>query len=1296
METLRVPSRLDDAVTAAELHRKVMHGMATLDWSQAARVSEAAAAALFRGIALARMPDGFGIDSMPAPIAEWLKAWFERRERGGVAPQKAVLEAPLAARLRERLEDLVRKDLLGPTMPEEEVAEPHVLDRYVVGVLAPRSQVVAPEEMDELDSGGEVSLEDGPVDASAPAGVTMFPSAIGLSFCVAPGTRVRVVASWGRYLRQESQTQRDAEGKPLRVWKRVPMRGEIAPLELLPGPVANVVVSRDQPLVTVRGVVNEARGLLVVSLFLVNGQIEPQARRDEAWLFQPELAVASLDGSAVFLGRALARELGDALPEDEDLAMAMLYRNQVELAVGHGVSVQAEVSAEDPARGYRIATSVMPRFEVGAQRARMPPRFTSEGTSEGMSEGTRESMPEGTRAPEEDARLVGLELDMKRLGELPREAITAALAPMLTAYDAWIAAQRARIGTAAARLDGYEDTAGKALNRCERARARIAQGVARLSEDAQAAEAFRFANRAMWQQRVRSKLVEARRRGDPADLAAFDVPENRTWRTFQLAFVLLNIASLTDITHEDRTDPESAVADLLWFPTGGGKTEAYLGIAAYVMGLRRLQGEVAGRSGEHGVAVLMRYTLRLLTLQQFQRATTLMCACEAIRREALEKGDARWGREPFRVGLWVGARSTPNRTEHADEALKRLRKSGGEPRGGFGGSGSPMQLKSCPWCGTAIEPGRDLRVSAVSGGSGRTLMFCGDLRGGCLFSERRSPDEGLPVLVVDEEIYRRLPTLLIATADKFAQMPWRGEVQMLFGQVDGYCPRHGFRSPEVDDADSHTSNGRLPAVKSVPHGPLRPPDLIIQDELHLISGPLGTLTGLYETAVDELCTWEVSGKRVRPKVIASTATVRRATDQVHALFLRQVEVFPPPGLDASDSFFSIQRSPEEVPGRLYLGICAPGRRQKAVLIRVYLSLLSSAQQLYEDAGRHADPWMTLVGYFGSLRELAGMRRLVDDDVQTRLSRMHRRGLASRRIGEPKELTSRLGSTEIPELLDRLELPFAPTQAAGAPAEDAANEEARGGRGARAARGEARRKRPVDVLLATNMISVGVDVPRLGLMACAGQPKTTAEYIQATSRVGRASPGLVCTLYNWARPRDLSHYETFAHYHATFYQHVEALSVTPFAPRAMDRGLAALLVSLVRLTGSRFNANGAAGAMDPKDPTVARAVEVIARRAEAVEESKALGEQVRKLLVSRLQQWSAEASPKPGKPRLGYKAVRDGVTREMLKPAGLGAWEPFTCLNSLRDVEPTVGLVLEDGGLDDDPPPRGAAAEGGAT
>jgi hypothetical protein len=428
----------------------------------------------------------------------------------------------------------------------------------------------------------------------------------------------------------------------------------------------------------------------------------------------------------------------------------------------------------------------------------------------------------------------------------------------------------------------------------------------------------------------------------------------------------------------DRTGEADAVADLLWFPTGGGKTEAYLGLSAYTMALRRLQGPIAGRSGDYGVAVLMRYTLRLLTIQQFQRATALVCACEILRRADVST----WGKEPFRIGLWVGQRTTPNTTEQSAEALQQAH---GQYRATARGSGSPAQLTHCPWCGTAIKPGQHLKVESHTRGRGRTLTYCGDALGQCAFSARQSPQEGLPVLVVDDEIYRRLPALLIATVDKFAQMPWNGKVQMLFGQVDAYCDRHGFRSPEIEDADSHPKRDRLPAVKTTAHPLLRPPDLIIQDELHLISGPLGTLVGLYETAVDHLCSWEVHGKRVRPKVIASTATIRKAADQVHATFLRTVNVFPPHGLDVTDNFFALQRQPSDaMPGRRYLGICAPGRRLKVALIRVYISLLAAAQTLYEKQGygASADPWMTLVGYFNSLRELGGMRRLVDDALRS--------------------------------------------------------------------------------------------------------------------------------------------------------------------------------------------------------------------------------------------------------------------------------------------------------------------------
>src|SRR5262245_20416847 len=913
--------------------------------------------------------------------------------------------------------------------------------------------------------------------------------------------------------------------------------------------------------------------------------------------------------------------------------MAMLYRHCVEFAVGHGVSIHAEPCPGQCDRSTRLRSQVVPQYEV--------PKVTP---------------PTAADIP----ALAGLVLDMKVLADTPTAEFAARLRPLASAYEAWIAEQEGKLSQPD--LAAFQQVGKVALQRCREALSRIRDGLKLLVQDESAAEAFRFANRAMWLQRIHTIYALARRRGEDADLAKIDADAgNHSWHPFQVAFILLNLPGLTRLDHKDRTGDADATADLLWFPTGGGKTEAYLGLTAYTLAARRLQGLVEGRGGEQGVAVLMRYTLRLLTIQQFQRAAALICACETIRRE----NPAKWGQTPFRIGLWVGQRTTPNTTDQSAEAIKQDHGHGKFKGGGSGGS--PAQLTNCPWCGCRLNPGRDIKVETSQRGRGRTLFYCSDLKGECPFSPRKSPDEGLPVLVVDEEVYRLLPSLVIATVDKFAQMPWNGRVGMLFGQVDAFCPRHGYCSPELTCGESHPKKDRWPAVRVQPTKPLRPPDLIVQDELHLISGPLGTLVGLYETAVDKLCTWEVGGKKFRPKVIASTATIRKAGDQVHATFLRRVSVFPPQGTDVRDNFFSRQRPPSEAdPGRLYLGICSPGRRLKVALIRVYVAFLSAGQQLYERYGRHADPWMTLVGYFNSMRELGGMRRLVDDDVKSRLRKMDQRGLARRLVDSLDELTSRKSSTEIPEVLDRLEVTFDPAA------------EAKRKQLAKSKQFKDLPPRPLDVLLATNMVSVGVDVNRLGLMVVGGQPKTTAEYIQATSRVGRKFPGVVCTVYNWTRPRDLSHYETFEHYHATFYKHVEALSVTPFAPGAISRGLTALLVSCLRHQGTEFNKNESAQRLDRGHPAVQAAVELIARRAHLVGNGAAVEQQVRAELLERLDQWLAEAQKSAGGRVLAYDEKKDGVTVGLLQRPSLGPWGDFTCLNSLREVEPTAGLVLDEG------------------
>ncbi len=1196
-------------------------------------------------------------------------------------------------RLRDELESMVVQELLGPGSVDEELVEAPGI-RYFVGVLAPRKRPRGPvppapltrqtpgdeddeesadsgEPVDggELALGGRDSSQDGTTDPVPAQDRALTPSSMGLTVSVdLEATEIELSASWGHYQRAASEyLVNEKTGHRRRIWKRQ-ARGGSHRLTLQEGSFGPIVVDKSCPEVVVQGLVRKRSDHHSVTVFLVNEQREPERLKDSAWVFQPELVVSGVGGEAVLHKRNTLLELSGTDPKvrAENELLEMLYRRHVEFAVGHGIGVHVEPSA-DPSRAVRVRTQVIPSYEVPRTT---PPR------------------PEDAAYNPAFAKLAGLVLDMKQLAETDPKQLGLKLAPLCAAYRDWIDREEKKASDPSEGLANFQQAAQQVISRCRTTLQRIEDGLLLLETDPKAAHAFGFMNRAMWLQRTHSLFAERVRRGDEKpDMEAIDVMENRSWYPFQLAFILLNLPGITKLDHPERSEAPDALADLLWFPTGGGKTEAYLGLTAYTLGLRRLQGTVEGRSGEHGVTVLMRYTLRLLTLQQFQRAAALICACEDTRRTALSNGDARWGQTPFRIGLWVGGSTTPNWTRDADESVKA--EHGGKPRSGsVGGVGSVHQLTNCPWCGTKIDPGKHIKPVKYSDGSCRTLIYCGAKFGQCKFSGKEAPGEGLPVIVVDEEIYRRLPSLLITTVDKFAQLPWNGSVQMLFGQVDGLCERHGFRSPglaesgeELEVGSVHRAKGPVPAARVMAHGPLRPPDLIIQDELHLISGPLGTLVGLYETAIDHLCTWEVGGKRVRPKVVASTATIRRASDQVYGLFLRNLSIFPPTGLDIADNFFSLQRSSsEKTPGRKYLGVSAPGRRLKAALIRVYVAFLSAGEVLFQKYGLDADPWMTLVGYFNSLRELGGMKRLVDDDVRNRLRSMRDRGLANRTLYTPdavKELTSRLGSTAIPATLDLLESRFDPSLLEQRKA-------SKGGGGEPVAR-------PIDVLLATNMISVGVDVPRLGLMVVAGQPKTTAEYIQATSRVGRKFPGLVCTVFNWARPRDLSHYETFEHYHATFYKHVEALSVTPFSAGATARGLSALLVSLVRQVGSELNANDKAMRIATlrSHPYVTEAIATITRRAELIA-GVAAAEEVEQQLKRKLDLWQRTAQQLNQGSQLGYEGKKDGLTVGLLRKPSIDPWNEFTCLNSLRDVEPTANLILTDYGMD-----RGMDEDSGA-
>jgi len=680
--------------------------------------------------------------------------------------------------LRQLLKTAVVDDLLGPANgPEEEIVGMSVRDRYLVGKLSPKIDTTCLEPTPELSDPNEPQEElillenpdhikadkrgysDTPSDPDAEEtqdrntvlNQLLVPSSIGLTLCIdSEATEIEVVASWGRYEKTDSETATNPKnGKPARCWKRNPAGGIIR-IPLQSGEIMPTPIDPHSPEVVMQGKVRRESGKrqMLVSLFLVNNQLKPEKNQDAAWVFQPELLVRDPKGEAIFRKRPVHNVENEDDPERT--ALEMIYRNRVEFAIGHGISVHAERLPNDPLRAVEIRTAVVPQYEIQVTE---PP-------------GERlEDRPVLRRIRED-----GL-FDMKRLAEMSSDELVQTLSLLTDDYAEWINEQRRRIGVDVVEFDV---AATEVIDRCTVILERLREGIDVLRTDDKAFLAFQFMNRAMHAQRVRGVYSLSRRRNENKQLADFDIPKHRTWRPFQLAFILLSIPSLADPTHPDRTKPIDAIADLLWFPTGGGKTEAYLGVGAFTMAIRRLQGTLGNYDGSRGLSIIMRYTLRLLTIQQFQRATALICAMETIRRAEPQH----WGTTPFTIGLWVGESTTPNTTEQSHHAIE-------QERDGRFVSSTPVQLTTCPWCGSVILPGRDIHVDKDCG---KTILYCGDPKGTCEFSRAKSLNLGLPVVVVDEEIYHRPPSMLIATVDKFAMMSWRGEAKTLFGRVSNECP----------------------------------------------------------------------------------------------------------------------------------------------------------------------------------------------------------------------------------------------------------------------------------------------------------------------------------------------------------------------------------------------------------------------------------------------------------------------------------------------------------------------------
>lgn len=1037
---------------------------------------------------------------------------------------------------RDGLADAVIRDLVGPgrfdePRPDEEMLTEAPMNRYVSGILYPP----APDPIDAIEDNDLGDLKDADRDDEADPPVAManirYPSAMGMT-CGVDRSMTRAVHLTVSAARYRAEDPDDGE---VERWSRHPatfeheisLEGRTRDYRQALGDGLEVFVREREP---------DGAGRSALTVALINTLVLPQDEylRDAYSFFQVEM-VLEAGGSAVFVDRSKA---AGSRVDDDAGSYALLYRHSPSFAVGHGCGASWDEGESEPGRATRVRSTATPSHDLLL----------------------------ADNNPEVTSRFFG----MRVLAEDSRSEVVNGLREFVGGYREWIDDRWGDLDALAAE---HGETARRHLDDCSTAASRIEGGIDLLERDDRAWLAFQLANRAMLVQRARADWVRGSCEGEP-DLSG----DAHQWRAFQIGFILMALQGIADPRSDERS-----VVDLLWFPTGGGKTEAYLGLIAFSVFLRRLRGVAAGGSGA-GMTVIMRYTLRLLTLQQYQRAALLICACESIRRSRDDLGG-----DEISIGLWVGGAATPNTLAETRSSLEKLRGSGDALQ-----EKDPVQLRECPWCAKKLSH----RNYWVADRDPRLVISCRNEL--CEF------EKALPCYLVDEDIYSRRPTLMIATVDKFASMPWRETIGPLFN---------------VNDIDG-------------------PPEMIIQDELHLISGPLGTMVGLYETAVHMLC----SDGGVGPKVIASTATIRRAEQQIRKLYAASSFQFPPPGIDARDSYFAVEVPRESKGTRRYVGLMAPGTSHATLLVRSYAALLQKAAEI-DGSDEVRDPYWTLLGYFNSLRVLGGARMQVRDDVCDRIELLSpeekKRRLTSDSL-ELIEMTSRVESSEIPGYLQQMGVSIDDPDC-------------------------------LDVILATNMISVGVDVDRLGLMAVMGQPQSASEYIQATSRVGRRHPGLVMVLFNSARSRDRSHFEDFESFHGSLYRQVDASSVTPFAARARDRALHAVFVGMLRATDPTYRDNKSAANVADLEVAAQPVIDRILTRVAATEPGEVEGTE--ESLRALIRHWKWRASEQPKLVFSNRRHPELALLADASRPEVAEEHEAFSTMWSLRAVDTESNLFL---------------------
>ncbi len=1096
------------------------------------------------------------------------------------------------AEVRQKIIEAIRTDLIGPR-EENEVLEENPRYAYLVGMLDAQNDDEEYSGAGEQEVDADMAIEDGEdytageEDDNEPISTTRFqlPSSIGISFYVQSDLNgLNLNVSWGDYSKSARKyTGKDEMEHSRAIYTRIPMKETVRVV------FADFARTKDYPLVCDSNVhVHVSRiplkgGYSLVTAYVVNKRKNP-ANSTEGLMFQVELKACAEDGQPVFIAEHICREI---------LAADEFYFAQRPI-LGRGRGCAAVWDKPVNGRTTSVSTAFIPEYEFPGVSSAL----------DGFDQYYFSTLTMSKKAKKEET-----------IGKLKTLA---------DSYDNWIS--KTLSGSRRMEEPAFREKIGNTvIGRCQDALRRIREGIHLIETDDTAFEAFCFMNCVIFLQN--SIKNYSKKHGTEEVVCSFTDfirqkgnSSNFGWRPFQIAFILMNLAGIVDPRHPDRE-----IVDLLYFPTGGGKTEAYLGLIAFAIANRRLRAsEDSEYNLDGGVTVILRYTLRLLTTQQRDRITKMVVAAEKIRRQAYP----RFGTEPISIGFWVGGGVTPNKFEEFIEKPDRPQ----DARSAV--NHVCKQLLTCPFCGKSLKE----ENFCIDTDRKTIEIYCSDRD--CEFYKYHDGRYPIPVYLVDEEIYSKCPTIILSTVDKFARLPWDVNTNALFGRVDRRCSRDGYVAIGAEHG-RHNRTDTLPTSTMTDIRPFLPPELIIQDELHLITGPLGTVYGAYETIIEDMCTHD----GIRPKYVVSTATIKNAEEQTRYLYARKnTTQFPPNGFEIGDSFFIREIPVDDNPFRKYVGICAPGQSMKNALLWIYAIILQTAytyslQEEYRDV---IDPYYTLVGYFNSIRELGGAVRLLQDDIPKRIHRIKRKyGLDKERyLYRNEEITSRMASFRIPEKLSQLETTF-------------------------------EEKGCLDTAIATNMIAVGMDVDRLGLMVVTGQPKQNSEYIQATSRIGRSHPGLVVTLYNAYRPRDLSHYENFTGYHAQLYRFVEGTTATPFSARARDRVLHALVISAIRLNYPQMANNPDAAAIASlTGEQIAAVRKMIIDRLNIVKPSAIADAEVE---INQFIEWWKLRASRTDKPLRYYVVGTDRYNRLMNPYDRPHEEDEKATLQSMREVESSANM-----------------------